>query len=281
VTSRCVPAAKLPQSVTDAAAAAAGRGSALLRPVTKPVEMMSELLARPGALSRVGGGAAIGAAQSAVEPRRANDDQTTMTLLAAGGGGVGGALQPLASKLISPFATSTKGGVAAPERARLAELLLERDVPVSASQYSGSPLLASLEKGLVSVPMVAPLLTANTPAQRQAASRAVARAMGESGESPLTREVLDAAHTRLGRQFDVVRSVGPAAPDSELLADVSRAIDAANKHAAMTGHRPRCRRTRCAGGAAHQPQRRHQRRRLCGCPEQFHQERGNGRTQWR
>lgn len=151
-----------------------------------------------GLFGRLAEGAGIGAAQSSVEPVATGESQLEKTLWGAGGGAAGAGLQAAGGRLITPLRETT------PERTSLANLLQSHDIPVSAAQRTGAPLVQSVEQGLSTIPGVRGMMTAGGTAQKEAYTGAISKQLGIPAEGRLTEDVLANADKEIGKSFDAI-----------------------------------------------------------------------------
>jgi len=244
-------AARIPQVARWASAA---RGPVTVAPrVTSPVPGLTEMSERALANTLARGEQAAqaaargpkfgtralqagvgGSAASAFEPV-ASDESQLMKMLLMGGGAAGGeGLASIVKRAITPTRTSSAS------RNASSRYRLDADVPVSAGQQTGSPLLRGIDMGLKSHPVTAGMTVADSPAQKAAVTRAGARSAGPHAlpEGKLTPEAVEPFRTSIDARYDALRSAPGAPYDPELLATRQEASDLAERYARQSGQRP-------------------------------------------
>lgn len=167
----------------------------------------------PGAIGRIGGLAADGAAIGALDALGNDQDVMTGAALGAGLGAAGQAVAGLGTKLISPFRAPA-------DRMAAADVLAREGVPVTAGQKTGSKMLRMAESeigGTVAEDVF--------DAQREAFTKAALKRVGVNSERA-TPEVVDKAFSRIGKEFDDLSTRNALIPDQKVAADLTNvAVD--------------------------------------------------------
>lgn len=162
----------------------------------------------PGALGRLGGLAADGAAIGVADALGHDQDVTTGAALGAGLGAAGQAVTGLGAKIVSPFRAPA-------ERQAAADVLTREGVPVTAGQRTGSKMLRMAESEI-----------GGTAAedvfdqQRTAFTKAAMKRVGETADRA-TPEVMDGAFSRIGKEFDDLSSRNALIPDRKIAEDLT------------------------------------------------------------
>lgn len=163
------------------------------------------------------GGGVGGAARNVIAPALVSETagqltkDTALEPYARAAGAIG---TPLAAaglqRIISPF------GSVNPERLKMASVLDDFGVPLTAGQRTGSEALRRIEAGATRTARI-------SENQNQAFTRAVLKTIGESADAA-TPEVMSAAARRIGGVFDDVGSAVNAVPDPASLTKFSEAM---------------------------------------------------------
>jgi hypothetical protein len=124
---------------------------------------------------------------------------------------VGQVAERAARRAVSPY------GGAGEERLRLADVLSQYDIPVTAGQRTGSDVLRRAEGAT-------PAGEAISERQREAFTRAVLGTAGVQANRA-TGDVLNEAAQNIGRQFDSITAGVSVVPDSTTLTNMSRALE--------------------------------------------------------
>lgn len=149
-----------------------------------------------GAPSTVAQSVGSGAALGALQPLGSGDDRTMNMAIGGVGGGVGGAAAAGVGRVIRPVAKPAAARVALTQEAA------KRGIPLTVGDTTGSKPVQILESVLANTPGSAGREAAIGEAKRTAYNRAVAEVMGEQGVERLTPDVLKAARTRIGGEFN-------------------------------------------------------------------------------
>jgi hypothetical protein len=139
---------------------------------------------------------------------------------AAIGGGLGAAV-PAAAGAIGRAITPVRSQLT-PEAQRLAGIAAQEGIDLTPAQISGSPALKTMESVFESLPMTGGPQQAIRDAQRQQFNRAVLKRAGIDADNAAP-DVLQAAQTRLGGEFDRLASGNTVMADQGLLDDLARA----------------------------------------------------------
>lgn len=150
----------------------------------------------PGANTVVGAGA-VGGLLGGLQPVASNESRLQNALLGAAGGAggqmaantIGRAIRPVQSSLDEPL----KGLAAKAENVY--------NIPLNAAQKTGSKPLKIIDSVLDNMPLTASKQAVAKGAQAKAFNRAALGTIGESAEQA-TPDVLNAARTRIGQQFN-------------------------------------------------------------------------------
>ena len=176
-------------------------------------------------------GAAAGAAQSAFEPVVSDETQGEKTLWGAGGGAVGNVAGRLVGRTITPFQKENA------TRRELADTLARHNVPISAGQGTNSPTLQTFEAALNSIPGVKSVMTAGSPRQNQAYTKALATELGGGAEN-LTPDVVERLGKDIGKPFERLGKANSGTLDTGFEDAVLRATDKVTQAEGVLGRAP-------------------------------------------
>ena len=178
-------------------------------------------------------GAAMGAAQGFGSGEGGLDNRLIRAGTGAKWGGMLGAATPIAvagvsagvRRAVTPFASS-------PERQALADILKREGVDLTAGQRTGSERLRYAENEIGG-------RVARRIAERQG-EQFTAAALRRAGidANRATPEVMDAAFTRIGQQFDGLASRNRLVPDQQFASDLSDTIRGYNQLVTETARAP-------------------------------------------
>lgn len=169
-------------------------------------------LAAPTALR---GAAALGAAQSALQP--VGTDQSRIENIAIGGGiGVGAGIL---SKTIGAIADPVKNALT-PQTSRAVQVLQNSGVPLDAAQATGSQRLAQVKRFLSDNPITSTGQVEQVAKTQAGFNNAALRTIGSSGDAA-DQGVLDSALTRIENNFDQIAARNPINADTHLLNDLA------------------------------------------------------------
>ena len=170
----------------------------------------------PGAVGRLGGLTADGAAIGAADALGNDRDVATGALLGAGLGAAGQGIVAGATKLMSPLSISA-------ERAAAAKVLEREGVPLSAGQRTGNRAVRYAESEIGG-----DAAEELFDAQAEAFTKAAMSRAGENA-SRATPDVMDKAFTRIGQEFDTLSARNALIPDQKVAADLTNiAVDYAS-----------------------------------------------------
>jgi hypothetical protein len=204
------------------------------RPITTAVgETLPTLalpVAGPGAsvLTTTGKIAASGAIPAALEYGTVGE-RATRAAIAGGASVVGGQVLPAVMRsapTAARAAVSRMTGEVSPEKAALAVRAEQLGIPVSAAQLGNSRMAKTLASTVEHVPLSG--AQAIKDQQQKAFNRAVSRTFGEDTDK-ITRDVYDAARTRLGNEFETLSARNSLNVTPALLSDVNKILDDAAK----------------------------------------------------
>jgi hypothetical protein len=172
----------------------------------------------PGANSMVGAGL-LGGAMGALTPTASNESRLENVGMGAAGGmagqaianGIGRVMRPVRSKL-------------SPELSGLAQTAQAEGIPLNVAQQTGSKPLKIINSVLDNLPFTADKQAADKVVQRSAFNRAVLSRVGESADTA-TPDVLNAARTRIGNQFEQLSARNNVALGNDFLNSIAQ-IDA-------------------------------------------------------
>lgn len=159
-----------------------GRTAAVARAISAPATIAQS----------IGSGAAMGALQ----PVGTGEDRSMNMAMGGVAGGIGGAVSSGIGRVIRPVAKPDAA------RAALSAEAKARNIPLTVGDETGSKPVQILESVLGNTPGSAGKEAALHEAKRTAYNRAVGDVMGEQGVERLTPDVLKAARSRIGGQFD-------------------------------------------------------------------------------
>jgi len=150
---------------------------------------------------------------------------------------VGGQVVP---KALQVTGAAVKNGVSAlagkvsPEVAALYQKAVSLGIPVNMAQLSDSKFVKTLASAVESMPFTG--ASATRQAQQDAFNRAVSRTFGEDAPK-VTRDLYDAARTRLGKQFEDLSARNNLNVTPALLSDVGNVSNSATKFATQDTNR--------------------------------------------
>jgi hypothetical protein len=173
-------------------------GAGLAGNIAGNVAMAAPTVAIPGANTFTGAGV-VGGLLGLTQPVATGESRTTNTALGAAGGaggqmlanGIGRAIRPVQSSLEEPLA-----GLAAKAQGQYG-------IPLNAAQQTGSKPLKIIDSVLDNLPLTADKQAVLKTGQAKAFNKAVLGTVGETADQA-TPEVLNAARTRIGGQFEAL-----------------------------------------------------------------------------
>lgn len=176
-------------------------------------------------------GAAAGAAQSAIEPVASDETQMEKTLWGAGGGAAGNIAGRAVGRVITPFQKENA------TRKQLADTLARHDVPISAGQGTNSPTLQTFEAALNSIPGVKSVMTAGSPRQAQAYTKALAKELSSDADR-LTPDVVERLGKDIGKPFEKLGKANSGTLDTDFEDAVARATEKVRQAENVLGRAP-------------------------------------------
>lgn len=178
----------------------------------------------PG-LNTYTGAAALGGALGALNPTVEGESRAMNTAVGAGAGVAGQALGNTVGRLLKPVQTTLP-----PEEARLAQEALNRGIPLTAAQRTGSRPLQIAESVMENLPMTSGPQLAQKAAQKQAYNRAVGSTFGQSADA-ITPDVAGAARTAIGQKFTDLSSRNTLQAGQGLIQDLGAVQAQVNRYA--------------------------------------------------
>lgn len=149
----------------------------------------------PGA-NTMTGAALGGAVMGGMQPVASDESRLRNAGLGAAGGAIGQGAANLVGRLVRPVQSSLD-----PVTAGLAAKAEQYGIPLNAAQKTGSRPLKIIDSVLDNLPLTADAQAAAKSGQAKAFNKAVLGQIGESADVA-TPEVLNAARTRIGNQFN-------------------------------------------------------------------------------
>lgn len=157
--------------------------------------------------------------------------------IAAAASVVGGQVVPKALQVIGQAVkngVSTLAGKVSPEVAALYQKATSLGIPVNVAQLSDSKFVKTLASAVESMPFTGAAATRQS--QQEAFNRAVSRTFGEDAPK-VTRDLYDAARTRLGQQFEDLSARNNLNVTPALLSDIGNVSNSATKFATQDTNR--------------------------------------------
>lgn len=172
----------------------------------------------PGANTVLGAGV-VGGLHGALQPVPTGDDRLNNAGLGLIAGSAGQGLANAIGRAVQPVRSTLTG-----QDATLANKA-RAFMPLNAAQETGSKPLRWIDSALDNLPFTADKQAAQKLAQREAWQRQLLGQVGESADSA-TPDVLNAAYTRLGKQFNDISSRNTVTLGNDFLNTIAK-IDAA------------------------------------------------------
>lgn len=163
----------------------------------------------------------IGSLLAGLQPVATGESRTENMAWGGGGGGVGAMFANTVGRLIRPVQS------ALPDNLNPLAVRAEQEfgIPLNAAQRTGSRPLRIVDAVLDNLPFSATRQAAEKRAQREAYNRAILRQIGENADQA-TPDVLNAARTRIGRQFEDISARNTVNLGDDFLETLAR-VDAA------------------------------------------------------